>query len=112
MEEYWSHLSESGSSEDCWTYNSSSPIQSSCLTFDSNFCKIQSSYNFQNTHYQDGFYAYNDIYYTSNSSSKIEEKPEISEDSCSEGEVQTLCKTGQEVNCSLNSKSASTKGGM
>ena len=43
---------------------------------------------------------------------KLRKKPEMSEDSCSEGEVQTLCKTGQEVNCSLNSKSASTKGGM
>ena len=108
MEEYWSQSSESGSSchqfsEDSWMYNSSSPIQNSYITFDKNFCMIQPSHNSQNTNYQDRCYAYNQAFYASSSSSEIEEKPEISEDSSSEGEVRILCKTGQEVNHNLNS---------
>ena len=43
---------------------------------------------------------------------KLRKKPEMSEDSCSEGEVRSLCKPGQKVNHNFNSKSASTKGGM
>ena len=117
MEEYWSQSSESGSSchqfsEDSWMYNSSSPIQNSYVNFDNNVCMIQSSHNSQNTKYQDIFYTYNQAFYASSSSSEIEEKPEMSEDSCSEVEVPMLYKTGQEVNHNLNSKSASTKGGM
>ena len=117
MEEYWSKSSELVSSchqfsEDSWTYNSSSPNQNPYLTFDNNFCMIQPSYNIQNTNYQDRFYAYNQDFYASSSSSEIEEKPEMSEDSCSEVEVPMLYKTGQEVNHNLNSKSASIKGGM
>ena len=117
MEEYWSQSSELASSchqfsEDSWTYNSSSPIQNSYITFDNNFCMIQPSHNSQNTNYQDRCYAYNQAFYASSSSSEIEEKPEMSEDSCSEVEVPMLYKTGQEVNHNLNSKSASIKGGM
>ena len=117
MEEYWSQSSESGSSchqfsEDSWIYNSSSPIQNSYVNFDNNFCMNQSSHNIQNTNYQDLFHTYNQAFYASSSSSEIEEKPEMSEDSCSEVEVPMLYKTGQEVNHNLNSKSASTKGGM
>ena len=64
---------------------------------------IQSSHNSQNTSYQDRFYTYNQAFYASSSSSEIEEKPEMSEDSCSEMEVPMLYKTGQEVNHNLNS---------
>ena len=112
MEEYWAQSSEAGStcqqfSEDSWTYNSSSPIQSSVDNFDSPGCMIQSNYDFQNRNaymnYEDKFFAYNQANYASSS-----EKAEMFEDSCSEGEVQTLCTTGQEE----NSKSAVTKGGM
>ena len=117
MEEYWSQSSELASSchqfsEDSWMYNSSSPIQNSYITFDNNFCMIQPSYNIQNTNYQDRCYAYNQAFYASSSSSEIEEKPEMSEDNCSEGEVRSLCKPGQKVNHNFNSKSASAKGGM
>ena len=73
---------------------------------------IQPSHNIQNTNYQDRCYAYNQAFYASSSSSEIEEKPEMSEDSCSEGEVWSLCISGQKVNHNFNLKSASTKGGM
>ena len=73
---------------------------------------IQPSYNIQNTNYQDRFYTNNQDFYASSSSSEIEEKPEMSEDNCSEGEAQSLCKPGQKVNHNFNSESASAKGGM
>ena len=73
---------------------------------------IQPSHNSQNTNYQDRCYAYNQAFYASSSSSEIEEKTEMFEDSGSEVEVQTTCKTGQEENANCKSNSAPIKGGM
>ena len=73
---------------------------------------IQPSYNIQIINYQDSFYAYNQAFYASTSTSEVEEKTEMSEDSCSVGEVWSLCKSSKKVNHNFNLKSASTKGGM